>query len=351
MATKARSKRTFRSAQRSSRRRTPKAKRHAAPAGSVQLVVRDPNGLLHQTSYPAGGPGLMLSEDVAVGTLGLVEVKLTKAEDAALSLPVDPAKVSVKPTGEAYYSHPRYTILFNQAFGRTGWNIRPAAKPMKTDTGVAVAYIFSIHGQPVAFAIGEQDYFQANKRQTWGEAIESTVASGLRRCAKRLGVGLELWDKKWLDAFLKEHCVCVPVIHRDKEEWWWRRKDDPTFRSERMGGRPHQSGPPQRSTDHEDRPPAAYHGNENDPITSKQLVRLFTIASKCGHKEPEIKTWLKETLGIPSSKKITRQMYDAIVSAVERPGPLCPLKQTAPPEPGRTPDAVLSADDIPWGVR
>ena len=334
------------------KKKVPQRVNGSVPAGAVQLVVRDPVGLLPQPAYPAGGTSLTLSDDTAVGALGLVEVKLTKEEDAALSVDVDAARVSVKPTGEAYYSHPEYTKLFNAAFGRTGWNIRPAAKPMKTDTGVAVPYIFSIHGQPVAFAIGEQDYHANNKRQTWGEAIESTVASGLRRCAKRLGVGLELWDKKWLDRFLREHCVKVPVIRRDKEEWWWRRKDDPPYPGERSGRRaPQDSTPRHDEPPRDERPPAAYHGNESDPITQKQLIRLFTIASKHGHKEPEVKAWLKG-LGFASSKAITRGKYDAIVSAVERPGPLAPLQQPAPPaEPVREPDEILDASDIQWGGR
>ena len=52
-----------------------------------------------------------------------------------------------------------------------------------------------VHGKPVAFATGEQDYFETNERQTYGDALEATMSSALRRFCKHLGMGLELLDK------------------------------------------------------------------------------------------------------------------------------------------------------------
>jgi len=330
-------------------------KRTAEPARTMELVVHDPARLLPQAVAAPQASGLALNDDVAIGALGLVEIKLTKEEEAVLARPIDPAKIAVKPTGEAYYPHPEYTRWFNEAFGRTGWSIRPVSKPVKVDNAVALHYMLFIHGQPVAYALGEQEYFPNNKRQSWGEAIESTVASALRRCAKRLGVGLELWDKRFLDRFTHEHCVVVPVRRKGEIERWYRRKDDPPFLGEQAqeGGYRQQyreeGGPgPSRQS----RLPAARTGDENRPISDKQRLRLYVIAKKHGHSESGVKTWLKNVYGYESSRKIARKDYEAICNALEKPGALPTSKPAAVHEPELVDDAPepITSEDIPWSL-
>jgi hypothetical protein len=93
--------------------------------------------------------------------------------------------------------------------------MRPAAKPLKSGNSVVQPYVLYIHGKPVAFAMGEQEYFEGNKEQTYGDALEATVASALRRCMKRLGIGLELWDRAWVDNFMAEQGVHVQIENKD----------------------------------------------------------------------------------------------------------------------------------------
>ncbi len=261
-----------------------------------------------------------LTDEIALGALGLVELKLTAAEEAILNEPVKTEEVRIKPTGQVYLSHPAYTKWFNRAFGRTGWTLVPAAKPMKAEASVVCPYVCYIHGKPVAFAVGEQEYFAGNREQSYGDALESTVASALRRCAKRLGISLELWDRSWAEAFLREHGVRVKCVgERDGKpyaKWAWRRRTDIPFWDEQDP----QSAPPSRPAT-SNKPPVAQHSRLDSKISHEQVVRFWTIARKANRRESEVKLWLAEH-GIESTKDILIRDYDRICQALEAPGPL-----------------------------
>jgi hypothetical protein len=292
----------------------------------------------------------VLTEEVQLGALGLVEVKLTAAEESILNEPVNLADVRMKPSGQPYLSHPTYTKWFNRAFGRLGWTMRPVAKPTTNGNSVVMPYVLLIHGQPAAFAFGEQDYFadRGNREQTFGDAMEATTASAMRRCAKRLGIGLELWDRVWLDAYVHEHCVQVNVIERRKDnhtgQWGekavkrWRRKCDAPFDREvgtvaqhAVDGhavdddeyehtqRRSSSAPPAGSA-----PPRAAGSNakSGDVITAPQVRRYHAILTNSGRIEQVVQDWLLTKWGYSSSKDIRRGDYDAICRAVEGIGTL-----------------------------
>jgi hypothetical protein len=300
------------------------------------LVITDPQGLLPKAEVAVNA----LGEEATLGALGLVEIKLTEKEEAVLARPVVASDVLIKPTGQPYLSHPSYTRLFNEAFGRLGWSIVPRSKPILTDGSVVCPYILFIHGRPAAFAMGEQPYFANNREQSYGDALEATVASALRRCAKRLGVCLELWDKRWLRLWMGEFAVRVKITHDDpKKQWVWRRQDDPPFWNEVTPGRqrtePAQGDvevprevfhPPTRNAAppaaRQQAPPPASHSASGNLITEKQIKRLHAIAHGAGRKSPEVKDWLWRRFKLDSSSKITRELYDSVCAWLEQPGPL-----------------------------
>lgn len=310
-------------------------KRAAPPRSQSQALVRVANRLDRATrglrkpevlaalASSAPSPAIeALSEAIALGSLGLVEVKLTQAEELILAEPVNVADILIKPTGQPYISHPAYTKWFNRAFGRLGWALVPRAKPALSENGVLVPYVLYIHTQPAAFAIGEQDYHGNNREQTYGDAIESTVASGLRRCAKRMGVGLELWDKRFINKFIREHCICV--LRTSKNERAWRRVDDDPFFDEagnakegedvRPAQRQESRFPPRSSTTHRD----------GRIITEKQLKRLWVILRNSWRPDAEVKEWLASRFKISSTKLITQDIYEQICTAIEARGELPP---------------------------
>lgn len=315
-----------------------------------------------------------LSDETLLGELGLVEIKLTPEEEKVLSEPIDPNDILVKPTGQPYLPHTVYTKWLIRAFGRMGFSLVPAAKPMKVGNSIVCPYVLYIHRQPVAFAMGEQEYFESNKEQTYGDALEATIASALRRCGKRLGIGIEMWDRSFTNAWLLSHTVKVQVnvARRGEPEeikYWYRRKIDPPFWNEKATTRttpaaaPRATAPtPPTAPVRTSAPaPAAVEGvvvperigataRETEAalatatrraaavipanaISPEQRTRLWTIARNCGRTETEIKMWLLARYGLDSTSAIPRASYDEIVNALEKPGTL-PLPDDPPREPG-----------------
>ena len=251
------------------------AVRRPQPA-KAEVVIHDPQHLM-AGSIPLG----QLGELATVGALGLVELKLTEQEERVLSRPVNAAKILVREGNIAYLPHIVYTRWFNDAFGRLGWAIVPTGKPQKGGNTVLVPYTLYVHGKPVAFAYGEQDYHENNSRQSYGDVIESTVASALRRCAKRLGVGLEMWEKTYLASVGKKPIQREPV-----------REPDPA--------------PATRDT----------------VINEAQQKRLWNISRKAGRIDADVQLWLKQRYQVTATKDIRQSDYNAIVRQLEARGAL-----------------------------
>lgn len=312
-------------ARRPAPRKAPSPRVTAAAPAAVAPVVEPQVG-----SLPALTP-----DTVNLGQLGLVEVKLTAEEEAILSEPPRIEDLRVKPNGAVYLSHPTLTKWLNRAFGRTGWVLLPAGMPAKSPSNepkkhqIVCPYVLHIHGKPVASAWGEQDYWENNPEQSYGDALEGTVASALRRCTKHLGLALELWDKPYTSDYLRQHAVQVEVTQRDKAtKKQWRRKADPPlpFEVKQGAGR---SAP-------RDVPPPAQTAEDARNITREQQKRLFTIMNSRGRTAAELKDYLAARYKIASTADIQRRDYDTVVAWVEH-----------PPTPATASD--VTADTIPWG--
>lgn len=280
-------------------------KRAVAPKKSTALAVRkkspapliriqDPTGAL--TQLPVG----QLGELATVGALGLAELKLTPEEDRILSEPVNPSDVKFKPKKKdgppeiPYLPHIVYTRWMNRAFGRTGWALVPTSKPMKVDNLLLVTYVLFVHGVPVAQATGEQEYWETNKQQTYGDVIESTNASALRRCAKRLAIGLEMWDKDWLHAHGFDRPQPFPNAPRSQHR-------EEVYDAE----------PPRRDV------------IGDAKITNAQRKRLTDIAERAGRDASEVRLWLKKRFGAADGSKDVRQSdYAEVCRLLEARGPL-----------------------------
>lgn len=282
-----------------------------------------------------------LHEGVLLGELGLVEIKFTPEEEKVLSEPVDPHKVLVKPNGAPYLPHAEYTRWMNRALGRGAWSLVPVGQSAIAQGTVVVPYVLFIHGKPAAFAMGEQEFFEGNKNQTYGDALESTVASALRRCTKHLGVGLELWDKEWLTRWLFENTIAVKVSERQrdgsrKNVTRRRRKIDPPLPWEVGPTGPQgfddeleQDAQPARQAAPRTQPRAqapqedvGHHARSGEPISAPQAKRLAAIIRNSGRESGPVLEWIKRAHGFSSLEKVTRDRYDAICNAIEAPADL-----------------------------
>lgn len=274
-----------------------------------------------------------LTDDPMTLNFGVVAMTFSEKEEQVLDEPVSVSEIQIKPSGQPYLSHPSYTKRFNRAFGRGQWHMRPLSKPAKAGNTVMVPYALMVRGVPVATAYGEQDYYESNREQTYGDALESTVASALRRCAKRLGVTLEMWSREFLNDFIDKYAVVVRVTTKDggfKKQW--RLKSDPPFWNETGKARLNDGDSDEAQRQQTKRPtqaraerPAATNPKDGMPISSDQAVRFWTIARRAGRSDEEIKTFLKKHYNLDSSKLILRKDYDSVVRAVEHPGPMMPV--------------------------
>lgn len=299
-------------------KRAPAKKKHTR---TTALLPKAPAAQVEAPPASIETLAASLDENIALGQFGLVEVKFTAEEEAVLSRPVKIEDMRILPTGAVYLPHQNYTRWLNAAFGRTGWALRPASKPLLNNNTVVVPYLLMIHGKPVAFALGEQEYFDNNKSQSYGDALESTVASGLRRCCKHLGLALELWDRSFGEQFKEEYCVSVFNEKTNRPEW--RRRIDPPFWWEKKSRRE------QRTVDlRESRPPAqpvrpvAHFANATEPIGDDKRRKFWAIARRSGRSEQEIHDYLRETFGYTSTTQITHANFDTITAALEHPGAL-----------------------------
>lgn len=273
-------------------------------------------------------PGRVLTDDVNLGLLGTVEVKLSAQENAVLNQPVNVADVRIKPSGQPYLPHGAYTRWFNEAFGRLGWAIVPASVPRKladvdgSVSGVARDFVLFIHGQPAAHAMGEQDYSGKNKEQTWGDALEACVASALRRMAKRLGVGLELWDREFIDQYIADQCVHVQVKTRGEIVRRWRRRVDPRLPGEIGIAKDGDDAQPTQRAQAPMYDADAQARRSTEVITPAQANRLSVCVMNSGRNPNIVREWLIKRYGFATYGAVTKGTYDAIVREIEGDGKL-----------------------------
>lgn len=161
------------------------------------------------------GEILAKSESVEIGTIapeiftGISTLDISKEISDRLTQPVRMEDIEIKPTGEIYLSHVRYRKMLNDAFGMGNWSLRPLGGFVKTGSVVCREYALYIKGKYAASAIGEQNYIESNAQMTWSDACEATKSNVIMRCCKDMGIGLEMWDRKFVEKFKKEYCVSV----------------------------------------------------------------------------------------------------------------------------------------------
>ena len=287
----------------------------------INVAIEDETHLDMAEANYVGPQGMNLRQ------LGLGTLTLTEKEEAILSEPVPPLIVDVKPNGPIYVSHAHYTKWLIRAFGRGQWQLVPIGMTTVVDKSIVVPYVLTIRKVAVAFAMGEQEYFPGNRDQSYGDAQEATVASALRRTCKRLGIGLELWDKRWVRRFQDEHVVRVKVLVKkgdeEREETWHRRRDDPKFWQEEKWERKNGRQPAEKRTN--ERGAAGLtqtHSQASAKITDPQRQRLWTIVKHRGREKDQVKSWLAVAYNLGSSNDILRKDYEEIIAAIEAPGPL-----------------------------
>lgn len=288
-------------------------------------------------ALPKALESLVLSEVAQLGQIGLHPLELSEKAETILAEPPVEERVLILPGGAVYYPHIEYTRWFNRAFGRGAWAAIPVATPKLTPKRkegqflVTQPFVLYVHGKPVAQATAEGSYFENNAEQSQADVIEALNASALRRLAKRLGIGLELWDRSWGEAWKAKHAVKVWVDGENRPQW--RRKGDPPLPKEKgvaverspQGG---QAGEPGEASEPRARGAREPQATDNRKITKGtkekpgQVERLWAIAKNCGRAKEEIKGYLRIKLGVESTSDILRRDYEQVCKDIAKPGPM-----------------------------
>jgi len=284
------------------------------PRQVVQLVMNDKAGRLSEPESIAGlapAPVTLQSDPLMIVAM-VGKLKLTKDQIAALRRPVEDSEVDWRPLEKGgpaiipYLSHNGCRDRLDACFGLGGWGMAPMGQPKEKDGVIYVPYALIVDGSPRVFAWGEQAYHANNKQMTYGDALEGAKSNAITRCGKELGVGRDLWSKSYITA-LKARAGVRAARERESEQA--KQPGPSTYGSDAKGG---------------------------EPITQKQRQRLFTIASKMGREERDIKLWLKARYNLETTKDIKRRDYNEIIASIEKPGSLLadPMLWRQTTEPG-----------------
>src|SRR3990167_9844959 len=160
---------------------------------------------------------------------GASTLELTPKEAAILAAPVDPEDVLIRPDGIVYLAHMKLRQVLNRAIGVGQWAMIPQSEPKLIAERNCIAFMsaFFVRGHLQDVAMGEQKYFPSSGGMSFADALEGAKSNALTRHSKAIGVGLELWDKRWRAAWKDKHAVRVRVRKSGGAiEQAWRRKDE-----------------------------------------------------------------------------------------------------------------------------
>lgn len=181
---------------------------------------------------------------------GISGLSVSEKQSEILLEPVKISEIEIKPTGEIYMCHVQYRRRLNAAFGIGQWALKPVGgfvKTSKTNSGktqqtICREYALYISGKFAASAIGEAAYIEENQQMTQSDACEATKSNALMRCCKDIGIGLEMWDRKFVEQFKRD--FCVQVWRKSQTKPQWRLKTSEPFYDETQVGAP-ASGKPE----------------------------------------------------------------------------------------------------------
>lgn len=158
-----------------------------------------------------------------LATAGTLEI--TEEQKKILSAPVDEKKIQIRPDGLVYLSWIEYQSRLDEAFG-SAWSLVPQGMPKydRNTNLILWGFYLIIKGKFVDFAIGQNEYIDTNRNMSYGDAIEGAKSNALMRCCKRLGIGLELWDKDYIQKWKEKYTY--KKYDEIKKRYLWYKKSD-----------------------------------------------------------------------------------------------------------------------------
>jgi hypothetical protein len=220
---------------------------------------------------------------------------LTREVAVRMTRPVDPkTELGIKPSGEIYMEHMQVRRRLNEAFGVGQWALIPASGVTVHPNGnkggkrVMREFVMVVNGQFAAQSIGGMVYHPTNPNMGLDDALEGAESDALKRCAKKLGIGAECWDKR--EAYELRKTYCIQVRAKDSYDnitIQWRVKDGPPLPGEIGVADPKTAPAPGPAVDGEfvdvSAEPASQSAPERTPRTvdDGEAEMVKAIVAKC----------------------------------------------------------------------
>ena len=279
---------------------------------------------------------------------------ITKEEQKILTKEINPDNIQIKPDGTLYMPHQDYRKRLIEAVGVGSFQPGENAEIYEANEIICYKAPLYVKGHLISIPVGGCE----NKFMDYDDRIETARGDWLKRGCKDLGIFLDIPARgKEKRDWLNKYAIQVKLYNQKKTknnqpkgwEYLWRRSDDLRFDEKFWyykdegetivtGKKPPKTTPqkpsqPARSTNGDSlstngdslstnaRMEETLQGAEKDrnappKITSKQLKRLFAIASKEGVTNEHAKSII-QSYGFESSKDIFVDDYDKIIEEIK----------------------------------
>ncbi len=160
-----------------------------------------------------------------VETAGTLEV--TDEQLKILWEDIDETKILIRPDGLIYLPWTFYQDRLDRAF-KMKWALIPDDNPIYRPESNEILWGFAlvIDGKFIDYAYGQSEYIPENRTMTYGDAIEGAKSNALMRCCKRLGIGLKLWDKEYVEYWKSKYAYSVYDPQRKRNVWHKKTKSE-----------------------------------------------------------------------------------------------------------------------------
>lgn len=163
-----------------------------------------------------------------VGTVGIT------ADEAKALCEIDEDEIAIRPDGLIYAPQEWYRRRLNEIVGAGQWGLRNVKEGRIDRENDAVFFyhgVLYIRGEYVSEAIGEMVFRPTNQQMSWVTAREGAKSDCLTRCCKDLGLGLDMWNRRFGNDWKAKYAVRKRCVHFKSGEikYFWRRKDDPAL--------------------------------------------------------------------------------------------------------------------------
>lgn len=154
------------------------------------------------------------------------KLQFSEGEIKILYEPFDADDLDILPhNGVVYAPWIAYMKRMRAAF-KGSWMLVPHGLPRIENNKMIWPYYLFVKGHLLTYSIGECNYVPSNKEMSYGDSAEGAKSNALMRCCKAIGVGVETWDRKFLDSWKNKNAHTEERMYKGNKVMHWFRNTD-----------------------------------------------------------------------------------------------------------------------------